>query len=169
MSVRAGPRVTRFGPSPTLDDEVATKAYVDANSFWNLQVIKSADESITSDSTLNNDSELLMALDATSTYFGKVLMLMDSDPTPDIKFTIAYSGTTIDAGKSDDINGNTATALGAETTINSGAWPFWHYTKFFIKTNSAGTMNVQWAQATSDAAATIMMAGSTLRMRKVVG
>jgi len=160
---------TRFGPEPQLANELATKNYVDTTgAFWPLVVIKSADEVINSDDTLSNDSELLLAMDATSTYLGQVIILADSAATPDLKFTIVYSGTTIDAGKSDDINGNTASALGTTSTVISGAWPLWHYTKFFIKTNSAGTMNFQWAQNTSDAAATTMMAGATLMAKKVV-
>ena len=159
--------ITRFGPTPVLPDEVAIKSYIDGKAFWDTILIKSVDETIQSDSTFSNDSELLAALLGSSTYIGQVIQLIDSNATPDFKWTFVYSGTTIDEGFSDDINGVTVISFGSTAGNVGSVWPVWRYTKFLIKTNSAGTLNYQWAQNTSDASDTTVLAGSTLLVKKV--
>ena len=50
--------LTRFGPTPTKDDEVAIKSYVDTTRTVFVSIVKSIDETIQSSQTVHNDTEL---------------------------------------------------------------------------------------------------------------
>lgn len=142
------------------------------NNRWST-VVKTVDQSLTTDDTLNNDADLLFATAANTNYIARMLIIFGSvSATPDFQFAITHSGTTtahiIGAWKLD--TGATAftnvqgdeTPTGNAILIAAGEINMlWIY--YFLRTGvSGGTVNFQWAQNTSDANATIVYAGSYL-------
>jgi len=139
-------------------------------SRWTTKV-KSVDETLTSDNSLNNDADLQFTTSANTNYTVRALIIFESNATPDFQWAIAHSGTTTQAFSaswrlrdSDTVFTNiqasntpaTTTALTTNTVdVN---FLFIHY--FLRVGGSGGTVNFQWAQNTSDANNTIVRAGS---------
>jgi len=85
------PKVTRFGADPTLDQEVATKAYVDNSSGGGLtfaRVVKSVDQIINNSTTLIDDDELLFAANTNKAYHMIFLLLYAAAANADFKTAI---------------------------------------------------------------------------------
>jgi len=165
-------RITRFGPDPLLDQEVATKAYVDNNAggggaFANL--VKTVDETIDTDSVLHDDTELFFTPNINKTYWGWICAIVDTTGTPDYKhaFTVPTGGTAIwyvGAGILRHSEIATNNALNAQNIGITGQ-PRWVITPVMIETGAtAGVVNYQWAQQTSNAAPTTLNRGSSLVM-----
>lgn len=137
-----------------------------------LRVVKTTTETVNGSDVLQNDDELFLSVAANTRYrfFGR--LLFTSGTTPDFKYAFTYpSGATatytllgIGAGGSaltafhqtessgGALEGGTATAC-----LMMGTW--------FIG-STAGVIRLQWAQNTSNASNTQVLAGSFLELVK---
>lgn len=135
-------------------------------------VRKSSDQTVTSSTTLVNDSQLKFAVAANETYiFQAWLYTYAADGTPDIKVTFTGpSGSTVLWSSSQVIfNSGAATTL---TVVNPGGTT----ADLFVDANfraiqlygtilngaTAGDVQLQWAQNTSSANGTSVKAGSSI-------
>jgi len=205
-------RITRFGPDPSLAQEVATKAYVDAsggssplttkgdlfgfdtvddripigtndqvltadsaqglglkwadaagggNTF--ARVVKSVDQTKQSDTTLADDDELVVAVNANKAYSGLFMLFMESGATPDIKFawSVPSSATMISQGGNFS-HLSTATADMATTLTKgtNGSQQCVCYIFRLLLAGTAGNVAFQWAQNVSTATDTTVGRGT---------
>jgi hypothetical protein len=148
-------------------------------------VRKTADESVTSSTTLQNDNELLLAVAANCTYVFRVwIMATDAtDANGDIKFAFTFptgavchfSGkgphTLLASGAFGDgeyiarntaTSGSTVASYGLTTSVIGI-----ELTGLLIVSSTAGNLQLQWAQNSSDANATTVQAGSFMTLERV--
>lgn len=155
---------------------------VRASDVTDLFALKAANESVTSSTTLQDDDELFVTVEADSIYVVHAVFLYDASTAGDLKFTFtAPSGATFQWNSSvaalattgatspgttnfagSDIGTNYgAGGAGAGTTLSAVT------SGVLVTSSTAGAFRVQFAQFTSDATATRMLAGSFLHLRKV--
>lgn len=147
-----------------------------------LWALKASDESVTSSATLQNDDSLLLSVEANATYELAAHIAYVGNTTGDIKFAFTWpSGSTLywsgkggvesDAGYGasgstrqsvsfGDASG-TAVAYTGSTTVLSV-----HIMGCLVTSSIAGTLQLQWAQNTSNGTATTVKAGSFLRAQR---
>lgn len=132
-------------------------------------VIKQSNESVTSSTTVQDDDELLLAVAANTDYkIMGFLIASSASATPDIKYTLTapvgavvqwcltHEETSVHAATETEfisMGAGNDEMMGIVGSINNGA--------------NAGNVTVQWAQNTSDATATTVLAGSALTLHKV--
>ena len=131
-------------------------------------VFKTTDESITFDDVLQNDNQLLFAVEANKEYVFTLFLHFSTDDDNDIKYT--FTGPAASTGRSGiDIDTLTFTNPNAEpfgteiTIINNTGSRDENFAKIegvLINGANAGNVQFQWAQGTDDAEATIVRAGS---------
>ncbi len=130
------------------------------------KVVKSADETITNSTTLQDDDELLFTPTINKTYGFMLFLLIANNSTPDLKlaFTVPSGATILTADSTWSAkflqgtrDGTTATAVTAGT-----ADLFLVIGGRVIMSSTAGTFNFQWTQNTSSATAEIVKQGSFL-------
>ncbi len=142
------------------------------------QVIrKASDESVTSSIALQDDDELLLAVEASATYLVTAwIRHTAASNTPDLRLNYSYpSGASFarsDWGSPDTTTAsadsiNTVVQTTGDNTRGSGTVERSIYVVGELTTGgTAGTFRVRWAQATSDAGAVTVKAGSRLEMRR---
>jgi len=166
------PLVTRYGANPLLDLEVANKQYVDSSGGQTFsRVVKLVDESRPNDSTLSDDSELSIAVEANATYFGIVMLQVATDITADFKYNF-----NIPAGASGRRNSSPAWqahALGITVAVDAGGTNVAGsigtdtlIVYFNVRVVGAGVVALEWAQQTSNAFSTTVQQGSFMVMWK---
>lgn len=161
---------------------VGTVATADYANSWFLPVVayKTADESVTSSTTLQNDDDLALAVAASATYiFRGWLNYEGAAGTGDLKIGWTYpSGLTMAYGHIGETTG-AAISTGSVTTTSAEsnnpnfggngagtATSAYLFGMVFVST-TAGTLQLQWAQASSTGTATKMKKGSWLELRRV--
>lgn len=157
--------------------EVLTAADVN-DWFVPVAAVKGSDQPVTSSTTLVNDTALYVPVANPATYDVVLKLIYEGAAvgTGDLKFTlVAPSGASLDW---------TATYSDTAGTVKSGQWEGSSYTVAagtsgsgikhmlvahgtLITTTSGGNLQVQWAQNTSSATATIVHAGSSLTARRI--
>lgn len=146
-----------------------------------LFVRKTADESVTSSTTLQNDDHLVLALVAGTTYLLTGMLIYDASTAGDFKLAF-----TVPAGVT--INWTAAGFRVADTTASGGGSPTVQTGSGTTKNvggigagskgaavlnglirvgTTAGNLQLQWAQDVSDATATTVYTDSFLRLIKV--
>ncbi len=149
-------------------------------------VRKTVDESLTSNTTLQNDDALTLAVAANATYTFRVWMLAvdATDANGDIKFGFTFpAGATCHfsgkgphsllagggafgdgeyIGRNTATSGSTVAAYGLSTSVIGI-----ELTGLLIVGGTAGNLQLQWAQNTSDANATTVQAGSFMTLDRV--
>lgn len=138
-------------------------------------VYKSVDETIISNSTMQNDDELLLTVAASTKYEFELYMAYNSGTTPDLKI-----GWTLPTGATnlwhvDYFDTAAAAQKGQSSTVPTtgfavGGFGSDLYAVFAGTLNistTAGTMQVQWAQNTLTASNSTVRAGSFLRLQKI--
>jgi len=178
------------GGFPAAISDVPTNAQVltfnDANKNWDAQdaggggsgfttVFKSADETIASDDTLTDDSDLTFSVDASSFYFFILRMEINSPITPDFKYIMSLpvgaTGNWTKAGAFLSPSSETYDPDSVLTQIffsTAGANDNLLFQVGYLETDTtAGTAAVQWAQNTSNAGATTVRKGSTMMFKKL--
>lgn len=145
-------------------------------------VTKGSTESVTSSTTLQNDDELFLSVEANATYTMELCLFHDSDTgaASDVKIGWSYpSGATMNWG----VHGaNTAatsssgvTSTNMQTRIISEVAAFGggdstgttaYVEGVLITSSTAGTFRLQWAQETSNAVASNVRAGSWLKLQR---
>lgn len=146
-----------------------------------LEVAKSTTETITASTTFQDDDELALPGEANGVYEFDLFLLHSAGTTGKIKvrFT-APSGASVNWGVHGAQNAQTSSTSVEITSMPSRLLSDSQElgggnlagTTAFIKGvltmgGTAGNLVLQWAQITSDAAATQVRAGSTLRMKRI--
>jgi len=159
-------------PAATLNDHIRNNLEA-LNGF----VRKTADESVTSSAVLQNDDHLLFSIPQAGTYAFEFVIFATSaaNAAGDIQIQLTGpTGTFTFGGVGLDItlaSGNTGTVnmAGISTTLNFGVSTT--QTMILIKgilvATASGTLQLQWAQQTSNANATTVKAGSHMFVRQV--
>lgn len=152
-----------------------------AGGYWTT-VVKSANESVTNSSVFQNDNELFFTVDDNGNYVWEldiVCITASASGVPDIKFKSATFNANDQGGMSISDYYDTANAFTSRTSAvlgttftasagpNSAKRQIIHIRAWITVVGAAGTMDFQWAQNTSDTNATTVLAGSTLRWRKL--
>jgi len=132
------------------------------------RIIKKADETITSSTTLHDDNELVVALNINKTYHYYLFLPFNTGPVADIKYAFSLpTGATGLKRNGGDWDALAETALSDITNTLSPLVSIAN--NFAIVTNgliimsgTAGNLILQWAQNVSDAADTTVLQGATL-------
>ncbi|KND38489.1 hypothetical protein [Streptomyces acidiscabies] len=130
-------------------------------------VRKSADESVTSSTTLQNDNHLLLPVVATATYDLFLMCIFSGDTAGDIKFAWSVpSGTVLRWVDQTGASGvatdtDTYSAPGGSTQVGFQIWAT------VVTSSTAGNVQFQWAQNASSATATIVRTNSHLKMTRI--
>ena len=144
-----------------------------------LEVIKSADESVTSSTTLQDDDQLVFAIPASEVWYMDMMLIVDGNSTADFKakFTVPASCVMgwiirdhMAAGGSTSVRTIFTEANTALVEIDGSAgraYPYVRIEAYIVNSTNAGTIQLQWAQNTSNATATTVKKGSWLRARKL--
>ena|SRR5688572_20875385 len=131
--------------------------------------VKSADETVTSSTTLQNDDHLLVSVAANTTYLLEMDFVFSANASGDLKTTFTVpSGTTgalnmtSDAGTSTGVS-MTSTAVwdGTGTDEQARIWGR------VVTSSTAGTIRLQWAQNASFGTGTIIRNGSSLKIFRI--
>lgn len=144
------------------------------NSIAPMNAVRSSTQSVSSSTTLVNDDTLFLALAANATYNVELLLLYSGGTmnSSDMKWGFTLPSGASGAGETShltpgNVYANQATNLTASGSANACATggagtAFAAKTTATIFTTGAGTLQLQWAQNTSSATATIMGIGSSL-------
>jgi len=167
-------------PRTWVQDELVTPALLNThlrdnlNALSHLVVRKTSNESVVSSTVLQNDDVLLFAVAANEIWLVQLILLWDSGNTGDLKWAFTWpAGATAHVTCVSPVAGAGVTGLSYQTTITSGTGSSLEQlqagtgivTKFdgvLINGGTAGNLQFQWAQSTSDGTATIVKANSTL-------
>lgn len=131
--------------------------------------VKTADETVTSSTTLQNDDHLFVSVAANTTYLLELDFVFSANASGDLKTTFTVpSGTTgslnmtSDAGTSTGVS-MTSTAVWDGTGADEQARIFGRV----VTSSTAGTVRLQWAQNASFGTGTIIRNGSFLRITRI--
>lgn len=145
--------------------------------------IKTTSEAVTSSTTLQNDDALFVSVAASATYRMDLLLLHDSDATAAADIKVGWTGpagatmhwgvvgaNTASTSSTTVPNSNMQTALITETASfgggdSTGTTALVAGT--LVTSTTAGTLQLQWAQETSNAVATNVRAGSHLVLTRI--
>lgn len=127
-------------------------------------VRKTADESVTSSTTLQDDDHLLLAIDASATWIFRFMIFYQAGAAEDIKFAITVpSGATIIAGVMNDGNNDVFTTSGGEDAVaGDGGNETVILSGTVVNSTTAGDLQFQFAQNNSGGTASIVRANSYL-------
>lgn len=141
--------------------------------YWDATIRKSSDQSVTSSTTLQDDTELQFSAANSTPYQVELFISYTGSTTGDLKWQLV--STPSDGGPWQmhmgiDISGNTqfvtsnsfAVVSNGAFSSQKGVW-IWGW---FLGAN--GTFKLTWAQNTSDGTATKVKAGSTLSYRALI-
>jgi hypothetical protein len=133
------------------------------------RVSKPADETVNSSTTLQNDDDLFFSVSANKEYAFQIFLYLDIDGVPDFKFDFTFpTGTTYLIGGHYDQN---AMSIHTEATsaryVNGGTDKWVFYTGTFVTAGTAGTVQLQWAQNSSNAADTTVKKGSWIQYEEL--
>ena len=152
---------------------------VTASDVAQLYATKTATESVTNSTTLQNDDELFVTLEASTTYQVDLVMLYDGAAAGDFK--VGFTGPTAatlqgvvvgitpaGATSGDDVTAyavlGTANNFGA---VGTGTTLGMHFSGLLRTSTTVGALTVQWAQITASATATRVFADSYLALRRI--
>ncbi len=127
---------------------------------------KAADQQVTSSETQVNDNTLFITCKANKIYLMRLLIFQNSQATPDmdINLTLPSGATAIwNTGVALGKTGSTMADVTTEVMLAGTGGSKTHL--FYIQvvmSSTAGNVQLQFAQDTSDAGATIMKRGSSL-------
>lgn len=138
--------------------------------------VKSADQALSSDDTVNTDADLsgwTLAASAVYEIDGFLRTASPGDSAVNVNAGFAYSGTVTESfllWEAADGSGDRPTNTGEvgdieniDTLANSTAIRI----SGFIKTNATGTLDFRWAQGASNASALTLFEGSWIRVRRI--
>lgn len=137
-------------------------------------VRKTSDESVISNTTLQNDDELFLAVAPNAVYEFDLNIWFDSSTTADFKYTVTvptgatlyFSQTGFDAGGANHNDASVTVASGTtRDQFGNGVGTIRHFRLKGMCANgaNAGNIQFQWCQNTTDATNTTVKANSTLK------
>lgn len=132
------------------------------------KIVKTTDETVANSTVLQDDDVLLFTPTINRTYNFMLLLLFNAPATPDLKYAFSVpAGATIN-GMTNNTVGVTATSSWTDLTADQvvtgsvGADATVFVTGRIVMGATAGAVTLQWAQNTSNAAATAVLAGAML-------
>lgn len=134
---------------------------------------KSIDETVNNSATLQNDDELLVALEASVRYDIFLQLSQNSGATPGFKFSFTTpTGATWGSGWYSSGSSAANEQMGVTTTgavggITGAAANSILTFRSPLTTTNAGTLQLQWAQNTTNLSDTIVRSGGILVARRV--
>ncbi|MFE9765125.1 hypothetical protein ACFYPC_11420 [Streptomyces sp. NPDC005808] len=145
------------------------------------EVVKATTETVTNSITYQDDNELFLPAGASAKYRFDLLLLHSSGTTGKFKMQFtAPAGSTVAWGVAGAYTAVTSSNPVSDVSLPSrtlsdvlglGGGNLTGTTAFIsgvlTTSSTAGNLMFQWAQITSDAAATQVRAGSTLRMKRI--
>jgi len=175
-------------PRTWVASEVVTAAIMNAHVRDNLNAIngyveKSADQNITSSTTLTNDTHLLYTVGAVGTYVFDAYLYATSAanaagdlavgfsvPTGTCHFGIHGADPAIASGNVGSVNLGALLSATSGTTLataglSTSAMLIWIHGR--LSATATGTLRLMWAQASSSASASTLKAGSHMTVRQV--
>lgn len=142
-------------------------------STWPILAYKTADETVSSSTTLQDDDDLFFDVGANELWFGMFMLRVSAaNETMDIKFAFTVPfGSSISGGMQSYFAATAVKFVNLETEFTSHQLPSgsapneaginW---RFWLETSSTpGTVQFQWAQNVSDAGDLTVMKGSYLQ------
>lgn len=136
-----------------------------------LVSVRTSTHTITNSTTFFTDTQMVFAIGSSSTekYLCQMYLYIDAGVTPDFKFRIVVpSGAVIDGSWFEA----TTPVLFQESSVevvNGLGSPILVTAHFIIEGGgTAGDIQLEWAQNTSDAAATRLIAGSCMLIAKLI-
>jgi hypothetical protein len=136
---------------------------------------KTSDETIISNSTLQNDDFLALTVAASTKYEFELYMAYNTGTTPDLKIGWTLPTGATNAYHVDYFDTAAASQKGQSSTVPTtgfavGGFGSDLYAVFagtISVSTTAGTMQIQWAQNTLTASNSTVRAGSFLRLQKI--
>jgi hypothetical protein len=139
---------------------------------WNV-ICKRANETVTSDDTLSNDSELLFYMAANTTYRFRLTVFYKTAAAADFKYAVDCPASPTQAAirqshvvPNSTNNTNFAvqeTEVGSTSVVSAVTTPGYIVIDGLWQNGAnAGNLAFQWAQNTSDVGSTTVLKGSTL-------
>lgn len=130
---------------------------------------KTADESVTSSTTFQDDDVLLQAILASQVWLCKWYVFCSVNAAGGIKFAVTVptsaslvaGGHTWNAGSANSSTASTTTSGGSIMGATTSIW-YAEVTAYVANSTNAGNVTLQWAQNASNAAASTVQIGSTL-------
>lgn len=182
------PSASDAADGPTQMQNLATDVEtILAGRFAARYVQKSADESVTSSTTLQNDDHLMLASIPVGTWeiTGEIFHTGTSASAADIKLafafptgTISWSGISLLEAWGSGVGAADVAALGVVNVASSPTAAFAFgavssqtipiHIKGHLVNSATGTLQLQWAQNTSNATATTVKQGSWIALRPLV-
>lgn len=136
-------------------------------------IIKSAAETVTGSTALQNDNDFLLTVSTNTDYLVEMFLHITTNATADWKFAWTLTGMTFDSLYTSTPNSTvvygvtTATASASATAIAAADDNYFHAIFTIHSGSTGGTLNFQWAQNTSDGVNTIVTKNSWMRYRKL--
>jgi hypothetical protein len=135
---------------------------------------KTADESVTSSTTLQDDNHLLFAIGVSEIWMAEASLYYTSGTTGDLKFawsvpsgatgTHSYVGFDISIVFNSDVSTTLSTPL---SVGGSGAIRLAQLRAIIVNSTNAGNVTLQWAQNVSDGTATTVLTNSVLLAHRI--
>jgi hypothetical protein len=137
-----------------------------------VTVRKTTNETVNNSTTLQNDDELFIAVEASVTYDFEAEIIYNSGATPDLKFGWTFpSGLTmfyaVYAAGGGTFLGYNEIETSVPAVDGAGAAVGVLLKGTVIVSSTAGTLQLQWAQNALNASNTIVQAGSYIRLRRI--
>lgn len=129
---------------------------------------KASDESRTSTTTLTDDADMVLSVEANATYAFVVHFMFSADTTPDIKWGWRYPASAIIQWNYTSEGAGAAIRIETDVTAQAATGsPFWQSVRItggLQTAGTSGTFGIQWAQNTSSLNATVMRRDSWLTL-----
>lgn len=140
-----------------------------------LRAVKTADEDKTTDTTLADDDDMIVAVEANASYLVRVALITQCQTiTPDFKATFSKpTGATLEGGhysldQTNELGSAQSNYNGTTVNFaNPGTDQFLIFEMILEVGGTAGNFALQWAQVNSDADFTRLRKGSTMELQKV--
>lgn len=160
---------------------IAAGAPLTGNLLRNMipqQVVKTADETLASTTTVQPDDDLYLPVEANATYlFSGWLWYTAASTTPDIRINFSVpSGAQMFRSALGQVNGATSVSgildtavLTAVTADGRGAYTTplsTVYSGYLITSSTAGTFQLQWAQVANSTDVVTLKAGSWIQLTR---
>lgn len=132
------------------------------------RIYKSADETVNGSDVLQDDNELVLALGVNEVWAYKGIFHFNSGGTPDIKFYFNKpSGTTFKMYEFLNLFGYIDESSSSTQGYGGSSTSFFYVEGIIQSSSTAGNFTVQWAQNTSNASDTKLLAGSYIIAHKL--
>jgi hypothetical protein len=135
-----------------------------------LSVRKGLDETVNNSTTLQNDDELFLAVEANASYWLNLRLIMNSGTTPDFKMLFTFPAGLTMKLHNVEATGTLSVPYDQTTTAamsGTGADAIIQVEGRVLVSSTSGTLTLQWAQNTLTVANTIVRADSTMRLTRL--